>query len=100
MPYLTENPDGSLILAVYVQPRASRSRLVAIHGNSLKLAITAAPVDNQANMAVIRFFAKLLDLPKTAISIRKGAQGRSKLLALQTISAEQVRAVVESQLHS
>ncbi len=40
--------DG-LVLRLYIQPKASRDSIVGVHGDELKVAITAPPVDGQAN---------------------------------------------------
>ena len=81
------------MLAIYVQPKASKNRLVGIHDNALKVCVTAQPLEGKANSAVISFFAKLFGLPKAAISIKSGKQSRKKKLAvcdLKTSTAEQI----------
>lgn len=40
--------DG-LVLRLYIQPKASRDSIVGVHGDELKVAITALPVDGRAN---------------------------------------------------
>lgn len=40
--------DG-LVLRLYIQPKASRDSIVGVHGDELKVAITAPPVDGRAN---------------------------------------------------
>jgi len=78
MPYLLTLPDGSLILRVMVQPRASRNEIAGLHDDAVKLRLTAPPVEGKANKAVIDFLAKLLRLPKSALTIRAGLQSRHK----------------------
>ncbi len=41
--------ENGLILKLYIQPKASRDQIVGLHGDELKVAITAPPVDGQAN---------------------------------------------------
>ena len=69
MECFTELPDNSLSLNVYVQPRASTNRLAGMHGKAIKLCITAPPVDDKANTAVLAFLAKLFGLPKKRVRI-------------------------------
>ncbi len=91
MPYLQTLNNGSLLLSLYVQPRASRNELAGVHGDALKLRLTTPPVDGKANKAVIAFFAKLLKIPKSAIVIKSGLQSRSKKILLSDIDEQQVR---------
>lgn len=49
--------DG-LVLRLYIQPKASRDSIVGLHGDELKVAITAPPVDGQANAHLVKFLAK------------------------------------------
>jgi len=78
MPFLSTQGDGSLHLCIHVQPRASRIGLCGIHGDALKLAISAPPVDGKANKEVIAFLAALLKIPKKEIVIISGLQSRTK----------------------
>ena len=90
MSYLTSKGDRQLLLDVYVQPKASRSRIIGLHDNAVKLAVAAPPVDGRANKEVIAFMAKLFKVPKSSIEITSGHQGRrKKLLISGDISEEQ-----------
>ena len=69
--------DG-LVLRLYIQPKASRDAIVGIHGDELKVAITAPPVDGQANAHLIKFLAKQFRVAKSQVVIEKGELGRHK----------------------
>ena len=48
--------DGEdLLLDLFIQPKASRDQIMGPHGDELKVAITAPPVDGQANAHLIKF---------------------------------------------
>jgi len=72
--------DTSLFLNVHIQPKSSFNRIGGIHGDALKICITAPPVDGKANKAVIAFIANLLGIPKSAVTIRSGLRSRTKRL--------------------
>ena len=91
MECFTELPDNSLSLNVYVQPRASRNRLAGMHGKAVKLCITAPPVDDKANTAVLAFLAKLFGLPKSALQIKTGRQARNKQIIITNASLAQAQ---------
>ena len=67
-----------LVLRLVIQPKASRDSLVGLHGDELKVAITAPPVDGQANTHLVKFLSKQFKVAKSQISIEKGELGRHK----------------------
>ncbi|CAK8724152.1 UPF0235 protein DDY20_06620 [Candidatus Electrothrix laxa] len=95
MPYLQTQPDGGLLLSLYVQPRSGQNAIVGLHGDALKLRLSAPPVDGKANKAVIAFFAKFFKIPKSAITIRSGLQSRMKKVLLIGVAEEQIRGLIE-----
>ncbi|AOV98177.1 YggU family protein [Edwardsiella hoshinae] len=70
------------ILRLYIQPKASRDQIVGLHGDELKVAITAPPVDGQANAHLLKFIAKQFRVAKSLITIEKGELGRHKQLRI------------------
>ncbi|CAM3709143.1 DUF167 domain-containing protein [Rahnella bruchi] len=70
--------SDALVLRLVIQPKASRDSLVGLHGDELKVAITAPPVDGQANTHLVKFLAKQFKVAKSQISIEKGELGRHK----------------------
>jgi uncharacterized protein len=91
MPFLSTQGDGSLHLCIHVQPRASRIGLCGIHGDALKLAISAPPVDGKANKEVIAFLAALLKIPKKEIVIISGLQSRTKRCRIGSLTEDEFR---------
>ncbi|WP_064792011.1 DUF167 family protein YggU [Shewanella woodyi] len=77
MPPVTKQQDD-LLLNLYIQPKASRDQIVGVHGEELKIAITAPPVDGKANAHLIKYLSKAFKVPKGDINILKGEQGRHK----------------------
>ena len=69
--------DG-LVLRLYIQPKASRDSIVGLHGDELKVAITAPPVDGQANAHLVKFLAKQFRVAKSQVLSEKGDLGRPK----------------------
>lgn len=67
-----------LILRIYAQPKSSRDKIVGLHGDSLKIAITAPPVDGKANAHLTKFLSKQFKVAKGSIIIEKGELGRHK----------------------
>ena len=83
-PWLRQAPDG-VLLEILVQPRASRTRVVGVHDDRLKLQITAPPVDGEANAAVIAFLAEKLSVPKRDVELVSGQTGKRKTLLVRGV---------------
>ncbi len=83
--------QGLGLLRVYVQPRASRNEICGIHGDALKVALTAPPVDGQANKAVILFFSQRFSVRKNDVRLLSGEQSRFKTLEFASLGAQELR---------
>jgi len=77
--------------AVKVHPRSKKNALTGEVGDALKVALTAPPVDGKANAACIEFFAKLLNVPRSSVTIASGQSSRNKVIRVSGISADEVR---------
>ncbi len=86
-----KDTSAGATFSVRVHPRARKTAVTGELGDSLKLAITAPPVEGKANEACIRFFAELLNVPRTSVSIAAGESGRNKIIRVAGLNAEQVR---------
>ncbi|EJK2098225.1 DUF167 family protein YggU [Vibrio cholerae] len=67
-----------LLLRLYIQPKASRDSIVGLHGEELKVAITAPPIDGKANAHLSKYLAKQCKVAKGSVVIEKGELGRHK----------------------
>jgi uncharacterized protein len=77
-------------LHIHLQPRASHNRIVGSHGESLKIALTAPPVEGAANAALLRFLASQLDIPVSALSLLRGGKNRDKQVLIRAPNLEQL----------
>jgi uncharacterized protein len=93
-PYLSWTEKG-VVLKINVQPKASRNELMGVHEGSLKVRLTAPPVEGEANKECIKFFSKLLGIPKSAVEILHGHKSRSKVLLIRGIEPEAVELALE-----
>jgi uncharacterized protein (TIGR00251 family) len=78
------NHREGIIFKIFVQPRSSKNMIVGLHGDALKLKLTAAPVDNAANKMCIKFLAKHLGVSNAQIEIISGHTSRTKQLLLRS----------------
>ncbi|MFP5441965.1 MAG: DUF167 family protein [Gammaproteobacteria bacterium] len=81
---MTARWDGKdLLLAVYIQPRASRDEITGQHGEALRIRVAAPPVDGEANAALCRFLADVFGVAKSAVSVESGQSGRRKTVRIR-----------------
>lgn len=99
MKYLSSYKNG-IRIQLHVQPRACKTRIVGEHGDALKIAIQAPPVDGEANEAIVQFFKKLFEKPARDIEILSGETGRKKSVFVANISTEEVLKKLLSVLES
>ena len=84
---------GGVLIDVLVQPRASRVKIGPVHDGRLKIAVTAPPVDGEANAAVIDAVSKALGVARGAVSVVAGATGRRKTLRIDGVRREVVEEI-------
>src|SRR5687767_6180090 len=80
----------SLRFSVRVQPRASRSAIVGVHGDALRVQLAAPPVDGAANEALTELLADALGIARTAVRVISGAASRGKVVEVDGANVENV----------
>jgi hypothetical protein len=82
--------NGRVRFSVHVQPRASADAIVGVHGNSLKVRLTAPPVEGAANERLVIFLAETFAVPRRAIKILAGESSRSKIVEIEGVTERDV----------
>ena len=85
------NDDAGICFAVKVHPRAKKNAITGQVGDAIKLSLTAPAIEGRANEACIEFFAKLLKVPRSSVTIASGQTGRNKIIRVAGLSAEELR---------
>ena len=83
-------------LSVRLTPRASRDAIAGFEGETLRVRVTAPPVEGRANHALGRLLAKRLGLPLGAVRVVAGLTSRSKVVAVDGLDATELRRRLES----
>jgi uncharacterized protein len=76
--------------SVRVQPRASKSEIAGVQGVSLKVRVTAPPVDGLANEALIDSLSAALKIPRRNVCIVSGFSSRTKVVEVREIDLDRV----------
>ena len=87
---IKESASG-VTFSIKVHPRARKDAIAGQLGDALKLSLTAPPIDGRANHACIEFFANLLKLPRSSITIASGQNSRNKVIHIAGLSAAELR---------
>jgi uncharacterized protein (TIGR00251 family) len=77
--------------SVKVHPRAKRNAIAGEIGESLKVALTAPPVEGKANDGCIAFLAEFFGVSRSAVTILAGESNRQKVVRVAGLTADVVR---------
>jgi len=80
----------AITIDILVQPRASRAKIGPMHDGRIKIAVTAPPVDGEANAAVIELVAKQLGIARGNVEVIAGASSRRKTLKIANVTEQQL----------
>jgi uncharacterized protein len=86
-----QESTGGVAFAVKVHPRAKKNAITGELGDALKVSLTAPPMEGRANEACVEFFAKLLKVPRSSVTIASGQTSRHKVIRVAGLTAQQVQ---------
>ena len=84
---------GGVTFDVLVTPRASREKVGPLVGDRLKIAVTAPPVEGEANAAVVAALARALGVPRASVAIVRGEGSRRKTVRVAGVASAAVEAL-------
>jgi len=84
-------------LPIRLTPGASSDRIDGWDVNAegrpiLKVRVRARPIEGEANAALLKLMAKALGVPKSAVTLERGSQSRTKMLAVAGLSEDEAKA--------
>ncbi|MGA7276315.1 MAG: DUF167 domain-containing protein [Desulfocapsaceae bacterium] len=82
--------QGYSTLQVHVQPRSAKNRCAGLHGDHLKIAVCAPPVDDKANRALCCYLAELFGVNPQSIDLAAGRTSRRKVFYFKTLTQEEL----------
>jgi uncharacterized protein (TIGR00251 family) len=83
-------------ISVHVQPRASKTEIVGLHGTALKVRLHSPPVDGAANDELVAFLARSLGVAKRDVRVVAGQSSRGKTVEIDGVSPVSVRALTDA----
>lgn len=85
----------SCIIEIKASPKAAQNRISIDQEGTIRVAVTAAPANNEANRAVIELLAKTLGIAKSHLDIVRGGTSRTKMIRVEGLSEPEVRARIQ-----
>ncbi|NTV02957.1 MAG: DUF167 domain-containing protein [Chlorobiaceae bacterium] len=99
MAVLTQKQDG-VCISIRVQPRSSRSGVAGLYGESVRICLKSAPVDDAANLECSTLLSRLFGVPRSSVSLVSGRSSRSKVMRIEGLSVAAAEAVLAPYLAS
>ena len=94
------NPGESCTIKIRVQPKSSRNQVDGFQDGALRVRVTAAPTEGQANAAVIAILAKTFGISKSRLEIIRGYRSRDKVVSVDTLTEQEVQRKIEVGVNS
>ena len=79
---IRETKNG-LLINLRIVPNSSKNCII-LEDEFIKVKITAQPIENKANKALLEFLSNEFKIPKTSIEIVKGDTTKDKTLLIKT----------------
>lgn len=90
--------EDTITFTVRAQPRATKSAVAGEVEGQLKIKLAAPPVEGAANEELIRFLAKLFDVPRRNVTLLSGATGKTKILQINGLTPQQFETILAAHL--
>ena len=92
-----QSREGTVVLMVRVQPRASKDEIAGVVEGALKIRLQAPAVEDRANVALCEYLARLLKTPKSAVRILSGDRSRTKRIEIRGVTVQQIHALLSKE---
>ena len=76
---------------VRLQPRAAKNEIAGLHGDALRVRVTAPPVDGLANEALIDFLSRTLKISRRNVCIVSGFASRTKVVEVSEVDVDTIQ---------
>ena len=87
--------ENKIFVSVSVIPNSSKTQIIGLYNNTLKIKLKAKPVDNAANQELVRFLAEKLNVPRSNVQIIKGQNNRKKLVSVAGCSSKNIEDLLD-----
>lgn len=85
--------NNNLILTIKAVPNSSKNEICGLLDDALKVKIKAPAVENKANEELVKFFAKLLKVSKSSVSLKSGGTSKVKTLCIEGCTIDKFKKI-------
>jgi uncharacterized protein (TIGR00251 family) len=83
-----------ILFTVQVRAGSRREGITGESDSTLKVEVSAPPVEGRANKAVVKLIARSLRLPKSAVRIESGERSKTKRIRVTGATPEDIQRLV------
>lgn len=88
--------ENGIVLNIKAVPNSSKNEICGVLDDALKIKIKAPALENKANLELVKYFSKLLKVPKTSIELISGGTSKIKKLYIDGCTIEQFEIFCDS----
>lgn len=92
---MIKETENGLIIKLKIVPNSSKNEII-LEDEFIKVKVTAQPIENKANKALIEFLSKQFKIPKTKIHILKGETSKEKTVLFETNDVEKSNFIISN----
>ena len=90
---MIKSTKEGLLVRLKIVPNSSKNDIILEDG-FIKVKVTAQPIENKANKALVEFLSKSFKIPKTSIEIVKGDTSKEKTVLLKTFDENKIEEII------
>ncbi|KAK2589357.1 hypothetical protein KPH14_007899 [Odynerus spinipes] len=85
---VTSNKDGNILIKIQAKPGAKHNGITDVSEEAVGVAISAPPVQGEANTELVKYLASVLGLRKSDVTLDRGSKGRQKVIIATGITVD------------
>ena len=90
MPLVIKTVKNGIQFSASIQPRSSLNRITGIQNDTLKIRITAPPVQGEANRMCVKFLSSFLNVSPSRVLIISGMASRKKVIQIKGMNEDEL----------
>ncbi|XP_070164676.1 UPF0235 protein C15orf40 homolog [Polyergus mexicanus] len=92
------NKDGNVTIKIQAKPGAKCNNVTDISDEAIGIAISAPPMEGEANTELVKYLASIFELRKSDVSLDRGSRSRQKVVIVSGITIDQVLAKLKREM--